>query len=549
MTKDYVINNKDLMKEWNWEKNSSLGLFPDKLTCGSNRKVWWKCHKCKYEWESICNNRNKGQNCPCCANKVLIDGKNDLQTVYPAISKKWNYELNDLKPNEVFAHSNKKVWWICDKDKRHIFEARIDHVVKGEIICPVCANQKIIVGVNDLTTTNPELLKEWNYSKNTITPQQLTYGVNKKVWWICKKGHEWQATIASRAGYQKTECPYCKNELKTSIREKTLAYYLSQHYQIEESKHFNWLNKMEIDIYIPELNLGIEYDGRQWHKNTQRDLKKDNLCLINNLQLIRIREEGCPEYKTEIDTIKVEIDKDPILQLKEIIKKTFEFINNRYNTKLNTEPNIEDDYSIILNKTLTIPKERNVANNDLINEWNYKQNKGLNPELLSIGSDKKVWWKCKKGHEWQATISSRTGNMKCGCPYCAGQKVLTGENDLQTLYPNIAKEWNYEKNGDIKPSQIRPMSNKIYWWKCSKCGNEWKTAVSHRTEGKNCPKCARQITIASHYKKVINLDTGEIYNCIKEAAQSINTTGGSISACCNGKSKTAGGYHWRYKKD
>ena len=164
MTKDYVINSKELMKDWNWEKNTSLGVFPDKITLGSNKKNWWKCHICNYEWLTNCNHRNKGTGCPVCANKILISGKNDLETLFPEIAKKWNYELKKEKPNEIFPHSDKKVWWKCNKDKRHIFQAKVCHVTEGRIICPICSNQKIIVGVNDLATTNPELLKEWDYS-------------------------------------------------------------------------------------------------------------------------------------------------------------------------------------------------------------------------------------------------------------------------------------------------------------------------------------------------------------------------------------------------
>ena len=79
-------------------------------------------------------------------------------------------------------------------------------------------------------------------------------------------------------------------------------------------------------------------------------------------------------------------------------------------------------------------------------EWNWEKNNGLDfdPMQLTLGSHKKVWWKCHKEHEWQATIKNR--NKEIGCPYCAGQKVLEGYNDLQTVNPALAKEWNYEKN-------------------------------------------------------------------------------------------------------
>lgn len=91
---------------------------------------------------------------------------------------------------------------------------------------------------------------------------------------------------------------------------------------------------------------------------------------------------------------------------------------------------------------------------DIAQQWDYKKNKPLRPENVYLGSShKKVWWKCPKGHRWEATVASRTkgGN---GCPVCANRKIVEGYNDLQTLMPEVAKLWNYEKNGDLKPTQV-----------------------------------------------------------------------------------------------
>ena len=85
-------------------------------------------------------------------------------------------------------------------------------------------------------------------------------------------------------------------------------------------------------------------------------------------------------------------------------------------------------------------------------DWNYERNKNLKPENFTANSKKIVWWKCDKGHEWQAIIANRTKGS--GCPYCSGRKVLIGYNDLETIHPSLAKEWNYDKNGDIKPRLI-----------------------------------------------------------------------------------------------
>ena len=134
------------------------------------------------------------------------------------------------------------------------------------------------------------------------------------------------------------------------------------------------------------------------------------------------------------------------------------------------------------------------GNNDLLtlnptlaSEWNYEKNGISKPECFTAHSNKKVWWKCSKGHEWQAVIANR--NNGDGCPYCSGRYAVIGINDLQTINPNLAKEWNYEKNGVLKPEFFTAHSNKKVWWKCSK-GHEWQTTIRNRNGGGNgCPVC------------------------------------------------------------
>ena len=135
-------------------------------------------------------------------------------------------------------------------------------------------------------------------------------------------------------------------------------------------------------------------------------------------------------------------------------------------------------------------EKRYVSDNaQLMSEWNWEKNNelGFFPDVLMCGSGKKVWWKCQKGHEWQAALVSR--NSGSGCPYCSGKKVLKGENDLQTVNPMLAKEWNYEKNNGLTPVDVMPNSSKKVWWKCSK-GHEWQAALANRSSGRGCPYCS-----------------------------------------------------------
>ncbi len=125
---------------------------------------------------------------------------------------------------------------------------------------------------------------------------------------------------------------------------------------------------------------------------------------------------------------------------------------------------------------------------NLLKEWDESRNFPLTPDTVSYGSKKKVWWTCENGHSWQTTVHVRSEGS--GCPYCAGRKVLPGFNDLETLYPDVAAQWDKRKNGCLKPSDVAVSSNRPAWWRCE-LGHSYRATVSSRTQRKTgCPYCA-----------------------------------------------------------
>ena len=551
--KRFVIDIPDLMIEWDWEKNNQIGKYPDSITYGHNKSVYWKCAKCGHGWEASPNNRTNGKTgCPCCAGKVVVAGINDLQTRYPEIAKKWHPTKNKKKPCEVTAFSNSYAWWICDKDSRHVFRERIDHMTKGEVICSICSNQKIIIGVNDFQTTNPELMKEWDWAKNNdlgILPTKITRGYGKNVHWKCIEcGHEWPAIVASRTG-QHTGCPKCKKDLRISVPEKAIAYYLAKVFQVEENKQFAWLGQSEIDIYVDELKLGVEYDGKAWHKDVKKDIKKDELCNDNGIFLIRVREKGCPHY--ESPSLKIVRKSISLKELGKCIQEIFDYITEKYGITIVSGIDIDNDYIEILSKVSTSKKEKSIATTELLQYWDFKKNGNISPETISLFSHKEVYWKCKDcGNEWKDKVSVMSKKKKPYCEYCSNRKLLTGFNDLETLNPELAKEWDYCKNTK-KPSEVKYNDSiEKYMWICSKCGRSYPSSVYDRnTRNRGCPDCGREKTIVSHYKKVINKTTNEIYISVKEASERTGVNPSSISNCCRGKRKTAGGFVWKFVKE
>ncbi len=476
--KKHLIDNAELMAEWNWERNTDLD--PHTLTTGSNKKAWWKCAN-GHEWQARVSDRNLGCGCPYCAGKKVLKGYNDLQTINPILANEWNYKKNDgLTPVDVMPNSIKKVWWTCVKG--HEWQARIASRNSGNG-CPYCSGQYVIKGKSDLQTVNPSLAYEWNYEKNEeLTPMDVTPNSGKKVWWKCSKGHEWQGRIADRN--KGTGCPICNSERHTSFPEYAIAFYLKK-YGLEVIHSYKEQG-YELDIYIPSKRVAIEYDGYYWHKNkAQQDLDKNASCKKDGIKLYRIREDLPKLNDSSIDYIVKQNQKDLPIILEKVLRKII---------GINVDIDIERDYIAIENLREFTEKKFSLlySKPEIAKEWNYEKNGSLKPEHFTTNSHKKVWWKCCNGHEWQATIDSR--NNGNDCPFCSGQKVLSGYNDLQTVNPILAKEWNCEKNGSLKPEHFTANSHKKVWWKCCN-GHEWQAIIASRSKGNRCPYCSGRFVV------------------------------------------------------
>lgn len=421
LERKYVIDNVALMEEWDQEKNNSMALSPDTLTCGSKKVAWWKC-KHGHEWQERIEVRNRGYG------------------------------------------------------------------------CPYCSGKRPIIGINDFATVHPELLCEWDYEKNTFLPSEILQSSGKKIWWKCEKGHSWIATPNNR--HRGTGCPVCSKEANTSFPEIALFFYLSQCIFAEHRKK---IDKKEVDIYIPDLKIGIEYDGIFFHEKSnvkERDQAKKAWLNQKGIFLIRIRESDKVLLDYENGDFQVIYDAN-YSYINTAITAILHFINTKYRTRYTVDINISRDRIAILNqyKSLKLANSLQANNPQLSAEWNYKRNGDLSPEYFSTQSKYSVWWKCKRGHEWQASIYSRSSGN--GCPYCANQKLLTGYNDMPTIAPHLVKEWNHSKNGNLKPYMVGGKSRKKVWWVCDK-GHEWQTTVSHRLSGDNCPICSNKKVLAGY---------------------------------------------------
>jgi len=207
-------NNAKLLSQWHPRLNGEL--TPHMVSAGSAKKVWWRCEK-GHEWQAAvyAMSRDRTSGCPVCAGKRVIPGENDLATSFPVVAAQWHPTKNgELTPSDVTPYSNRRVWWICDKG--HEYYTRIALRTMENSGCPYCEGKKVLAGFNDLATKFPEIADQWHPDLNgSLTPQMVTPGSHKNVWWRCSEGHAWQSAVYSRTSKRKHGCPVCSGRAKT----------------------------------------------------------------------------------------------------------------------------------------------------------------------------------------------------------------------------------------------------------------------------------------------------------------------------------------------
>ena len=478
---DLASTNPTVANEWNYEKNTCL--LPTMISSGSNKKVWWKC-SLGHEWQAaIVERAVRGTGCPYCANQKVLIGFNDLATTNPDVALDWNYSKNqELLPTMIPSGSQKRVWWKCSLGHEWQ-ETIVNRTIRG-YGCPVCSGHRVLAGFNDLATIYPDIAEEWHPTKNAdTTPSKVSPTSNRKVWWICRKGHEWQARIGSRT-LKRAGCPVCNQEIKTSFPEQAILFYC-RILTSAESRNIDY--GKEIDVYLPKYRIGIEHNGRYYHKDKRElDEKKIAFFAQKGIRIISVVESDKNSVSDNTIEYCLSSNKE---SLNWAIGKLLELIGLG---KIDTD--VERDASKIYEQYIIAEKEHSLATNNpaIATEWNYERNGLLTPELVSNSSGKKVWWRCGKGHEWQATVSDRKKGY--GCPYCSSKKVLKGYNDLATTNPSLALEWHPTNNGTMLPSMVSGWSHRIVWWVCAN-GHSWRMEIAKRSNGYSCPYCSGQAVL------------------------------------------------------
>lgn len=275
-----LLIHHEVFSEVHPTKNNINNL--DKITVGSKKSIWWLCSK-GHEWEAIVSNRTKlkATGCGYCSGRHAVPGESDAFTLHPEIIP---YVISPNELKTLRPKSNVRVGCRCPVDG-YEWRPKLSELVAGTR-CPVCSNNVVVRGINDLWTTHPHMASQLVDNKIGYT---ICKGSNIKQDFVCRKGHITSKTPTQRPDDSK-DCVRCSHH--TSKAEKTLAkIFREKGYKVTPQFSRGPLRRVDILLDIKGLEVGIEYDGAYYHQfKYEEDVLKTETSLKELDLSVRIRE-------------------------------------------------------------------------------------------------------------------------------------------------------------------------------------------------------------------------------------------------------------------
>ena len=360
-----------------------------------------------------------------------------LRQKYPDIDLYWHPTKNgDLTPDNVGVRSEKIAWFRCPNDPYHDHQARVKNKTlvadrcDGRWGCPLCSGYYLGSPKDSLASKQPQIAKDWHPTKNSeLTPQSIPPSSNKKFWWRCPRGHEYQLEPNQRV-HRSRGCPECSSYGYGSSQE--IRIYCELKALFSDIKFRHKVDGKEIDILIPNLGIGIEYDSEFYHRDKiEEDQAKNDLMARSGFHLLRVREHPL-EKVTEFDVITPtrQLSKSDMNGLLESLRTIVPDMADQVVEYQHASDFINDvDYASYTSYSDRPIPENSLAHRhpEVASQWDYERNAPLTPDDFSYGSRHRAWWLCDNGHSFDAIIGSRTshvGGRYKGCRYCAWERKL-----------------------------------------------------------------------------------------------------------------------------
>lgn len=507
---DLATTHPELVELWAHDLNEAIS--PEEVSAGSSKRAWWRCKE-GHEWESQVQNRAiLGRGCPYCAGQKVLAGYNDLG--HHTVAKLWDHAANGGQdPTQVNEGSSKKAHWRCSLGHKWKSEVRV--MVQGTGECPVCSGRTILPGFNSLAVVEPAIAREWSPTKNPgLDPDTIAPRSSRKVWWVCELGHEWKATPADRS--LGNTCPECAEAARLGSSRSLVN---TAPHLLEE---WDWDKNGDLDPN--KLTAGAHWkvhwkcsQGHTWKAAVHARAKGSGCpgCQKEAWAQARREKEAAREADRRSRTTaagKLVYRAKPGKSLQQVSPglaaqwhptKNALLLPSVIGYQSNAEvwwlcdagheweaaPRARQQGSGCPTCQEALRGQYNLATQapELVEDWHPDRNGDLTPEELSPRSSKKVWWQCPEGHSYQKSPAGRSKTP--GCPYCNKSQVLAGFNDLATTHPDLAAEWDYDRNPDT-PQDVLAGSHKKRFWLCGS-GHSWEAPLKARAHtGTGCPFCA-----------------------------------------------------------
>lgn len=406
--------------EWHPTRNKPLSSTD--VTGGSSRKVWWRCQR-GHEYQATPHARTaRGSRCPYCTGK-RASPENNLVFKFPDIAAQWHPEKNGtIAPSDVVAGSHRLAWWLCERG--HEWQVAVDGRTSRNTGCPYCSNQRIN-SENSLASVSPDIASQWHPTKNgALGASDVAAGSNKKAWWLCRNGHEWQAVIHKRTSSGQG-CPFCSN--KRVSADNSLATLFPQ-----VAAEWHPVNNGSV---TPSDVIGGSHinawwlcsQGHEWDAPVEKRTKAGHGCPycsghraseVNNLA-IRFPDIASEWHPTRNrNTAATDVVAGSNSKAWWLCGRGHEWY-----AKIANRTALGRGCPYCANQRPT--QANNLASlfPDIAAEWHSRMNGTLKASDVLAGSGKKGWWVCQEGHEWQASIVDRVTRGD-GCPICSRRWTL-----------------------------------------------------------------------------------------------------------------------------
>lgn len=442
--------------------NGDVEVIGQYNNCEEKIKV--KCKVCGYEWFATPNSLLQGHGCRKC-HFVNLGEKRTIK------HEDFIKRLKEINPNVTILENYTKA---NDPIHAKCLKCGYEWISKPSVLlsghgCRLCGIKKQsdstrksqIEFENELKDINPYIIVIGQYENN-----------NTKLQVKCAKcGCVWEnspGNLLSGRG-----CPRCTRYLHTSFPEQTVYYYIHSVFNDAVSGYKELFdNNMELDIYIPSIKTGIEYDGRAWHTSKDsyiREKNKYSICKKNNVKLIRIKEL---RKKDDVETADVLIYRNETME--SALNELFDYLG------VSTDINIERDAQAISEQY------KNIDANEVFVE----RLKTINPNIIPLSNyitaSSSITCKCTIcGYQWKTTPNRLLSGR--GCLQCSGtMRKSTSQftKELNEINPSIIVKGDYISASS--PIEVQ----------CKKCNYIWNPVANSLLAGNGCPRCGKRLRIS-----------------------------------------------------